>query len=115
MKKRIRLTEGDLHRIVKQSVKRVLNEVERKSPWEEHFNSTYNLPGSDGKFCKQGITDGNLKQLNDYLKACGNIIQKLKNYTPIQDNKEIWEGIVLLDEYLSNAYSFINYRVHNIS
>ena len=32
MKKIVRLTEGDLHRIVKESVKKILKEVERSRP-----------------------------------------------------------------------------------
>lgn len=34
MKKQIRLTEGDLHRIVKESVKNVLNEVGKTPEWQ---------------------------------------------------------------------------------
>lgn len=34
MKRRIRLTEGDLHRIVRESVKRILRE--QREPWDHH-------------------------------------------------------------------------------
>ena len=41
MKKIIRLTEGDLHRMVRESVKRVLNESNRYETYYRGYNSKY--------------------------------------------------------------------------
>ena len=47
MKKMIRLTESDLHRIVKQSVKRVLKEGHTDGIWYERWEKLAEMLGPD--------------------------------------------------------------------
>ena len=48
MKKIIRLTEGDLHRIVKKSVNRVLREMD--DDWDEQEQEFYNEYGNQSQY-----------------------------------------------------------------
>lgn len=57
MKRRIRLTESDLHRIVKESVKRTLNEME----WPTYANAAM-------KARKRAYDAENEKNVQDYIK-----------------------------------------------
>ena len=72
MKKLIRLTESDLHRIVKESVKRVLNEDEKPSVnylsnWDDegyHYNQTIKIGLTQEDF----VYDPTKLMASDYLK-----------------------------------------------
>ena len=48
MKRRIRLTEGDLRRIVKQSVRRVLKEAVTQQPREQYYWSISRIEETEG-------------------------------------------------------------------
>ena len=70
MKRRIRLTESDLHRIVKKSVNKILNEegipsVSYPSNWDDegyHYNQTIKI----------GLTQEDLDTLNSKLTSMAN-------------------------------------------
>ena len=77
MKRRIRLTESDLHRIVKESVNKVLNEIGDTKKGRDDINtamvnSVYNDHQKNRDVC--GHPAGGIsrwqsrKRVNDYLK-----------------------------------------------
>jgi len=79
MKKRIRLTEGDLHRIVKQSVKKILREMEEDedgfyilySPEVGYLNGTYeDLESAKEAFMEY---DGEYEDLTVYYAPGGDL------------------------------------------
>ena len=89
MKKLIRLTEGDLHRIVKESVKRALNEIgdtergqyalgalaKRKQQRGETFDNDYDGYNHDGVF-----NDSDVKQYaRNRQNYAGNTDSKRQN------------------------------------
>ena len=64
MKRRIRLTEKDLHRIIKESVKSLINEISIDDP---EFIEAWNYP-RNGKSDSENIMNG---QINQHLKSKG--------------------------------------------
>ncbi len=97
MKQRIRLTESSLHRIIRESVKKVLNE---------------NIPG--------GISDGSdIKEIEQSIVNAYNTLQKY-GYCELpeeaianakeQDDIDLYEEMWKIRNYLENAMRSI-YRV----
>ena len=69
MKKRVRLTEGDLHRIVKESVNRILKE---NVEYEHLYDKIQDVTNDINKFCRfakmnNSASDEYTKQLMDKL------------------------------------------------
>ena len=92
MKRKIRLTEGDLHRIVKESTKRILNEVD--------------FFGSDrGQFMA-----GRLSRRNNELDASGNRTKMRKNkdkYPVFNHAEKASKKIgVPYNKHFSNGYQY---------
>lgn len=77
MKRRIRLTEGDLHKIVKKSVDRVLNEnsqydltVEQLiDKYYKNFEEAYNLLSKANKLLKGSINVREIESINSKIDA----------------------------------------------
>ena len=52
MKRKIRLTESDLHRIVNRSVKRVINEIDNENNEKFGYTKDFILYGNDDRFIR---------------------------------------------------------------
>lgn len=107
-KKFVRLTEGDLHRIIKESVKRVLKE--ENSPWENHENSQYNVDGD--KYTKSGVAQGETNKIRDYVNGASQIYEQLKKYINAMNvSRNFTQGYAQLGSYLSALNTYINYNM----
>jgi hypothetical protein len=107
MKRLIRLTESDLHRIVKESVKRVIKEDD--DIWGNFSNDQYNA--KDSQYTRQPIDPNNINQIKSYVKAANEIGEKLKNCTSIQNDKMAWQGLTHMMSYLGNLYTYVTYNM----
>lgn len=76
MKQRIRLTESDLHRIVKESVKKVINEIGDTQKGRDYINTAMQnsfIKALRKKLGSKKIQDGfensdQRKRVNDYME-----------------------------------------------
>ena len=71
MKRRIRLTEGDLHRIVRQSVKRVLREADELTQEEYQVNISDTVDGKSIAWVSRYSPDGYVGRLTDTVYSDG--------------------------------------------
>ena len=86
-KKLIRLTESDLHRIVKQSVKKVI-----KEGYEDRFQIATFCNSGDEKY------DNLSHQLFDYIEDWGISLQMQENKTFQEGRKMLHQALKTLEE-----------------
>lgn len=106
MKRRIRLTEGDLRRIVNRSVRRVLREDMAPSQYDDANQTNGTNSAQTLSQCRKVLTSANykVKQLMALARGNNNIIELAKQiekdisdvYTELYDNfstgTEYWQA-----------------------
>lgn len=97
MKKTIRLTEGDVHRIIKESIKGVLNETNKNS-----FNNQPMFPND-----KELPQDLSHPSSRNFMKQYGNYRLSNNNtafdYQELQEIHKCLEGLFTILERFSNS------------
>ena len=105
MKRRVKITESDLHRIVKESVKRVLRESENSSKKEiftiDGFNIETEEDASDMKYC--GVVyyseDEAVKAAREYAEICANSYEEVIIVTVFGGEYETSSGDIYGEPY----------------
>ena len=104
----IRLTESQLHKVIKESVKRVLRE--ENSQWGNHENSQYNVDGS--KYTKSDIAPVEINKMRNYVNGACQIYEQLRNYiNALNVSRDFTQGYAQLGSYLSALSTCVNYNV----
>ena len=99
-KNSIRLTESQLHKVIEESVNRVLREE----------NSQYNAGGSN--YATSGIAPGDLQKVRDYVNRASQIYEQLRNYiNAMNTSRDFNQGYAQLGSYLSALYTYAKYNM----
>lgn len=105
MKRRVKITESDLHRIVKESVKRILKESENNGKKEiftiDGFNVETEEDASDMKYCGAVYysEDEAVKAAREYAKICAESYEEVIIVTVSAGEYETSSGDIYGEPY----------------
>jgi hypothetical protein len=71
MKRRIRLSENDLHRIIKETVRQIVNEYDKSGDYMTFGDTTMSSLDSILNSTPSQLSDAELEQAVNYLQAYG--------------------------------------------
>ena len=104
MKRRVRLTESDLHKIVKESVQSIIKENDASNYWRQLGFSEYDLmPGAQQKPQTQEVKQYK-EQIRQYLLDADSYVCLALNAMYYEDYKYVTQALNKIKEILTPLY-----------